>query len=51
MIDETIKYVKTLLKRDLTGEELLIVTVSYQQGLNQGLYEKVGYSPDKNEKE
>jgi hypothetical protein len=51
VIDDTIKYVKALLKRELTGEELLIVTVSYQQGIIRGMYEKGGDSPDKNEKE
>lgn len=51
MIDSTIKYVEALIKRKLTGEELLIVTVSFQEGYNYCLYEKGSNSPDKNEKE
>jgi len=51
LIDEAIKYIEMLIKRKLTGEELFIVTVSYQQGLIEGLYEKGNNSPDKNEKE
>jgi hypothetical protein len=50
-VDETIKYLERLLGRTLTGEELLIVAVSYQQGIIRGLYEKGSNLPDKNEKE
>lgn len=51
MIDEAIKYIERLINRELTGEELFIVTVAYQQGTIEALYAKGNNSPDKNEKE
>jgi hypothetical protein len=51
VIEETIKYIETLLTRKLTGEELTIVGISYQQGLIEGKHGKGNNLPNKNEKE
>ena len=36
MIESTIKYIESILGRKLTGEEILLVGVAYQDGYNQG---------------
>jgi hypothetical protein len=39
-IQETIAYIKTyIMKRDLSGEEITIITVAFQAGLLRGLKE------------
>jgi hypothetical protein len=37
LIESTIKYVESILGRKLTGEELLLLGVAYQQGYSDGL--------------
>jgi hypothetical protein len=37
MIESTIKYVESILSRKLTGEELLLLGVAYQDGYINGL--------------
>lgn len=37
MIESTIKYAESILGRKLTGAELLLVGVAYQDGFIQGL--------------
>jgi hypothetical protein len=42
LIEDTIKYCETILGRKLTDHEILVVGISYQQGLLRGLQEKEG---------
>jgi hypothetical protein len=37
LIESTIKYVESILGRKLTGEEILLVGVAYQDGFINGL--------------